>query len=141
MGIAGAYRGTSFNIGDIALIEDDFFVDEAKLSNNTLDSTSLLGFPVIEGNKVSFRTEDFDLPICNANTVSLLGDSTLTELYHKATDAHMESMEGAAFGTVAKAFGREAIHIRAVSNYCGDDDGWDPKKACKALAAFIDGII
>ncbi len=142
MGIAGAYKESGLGAGDIVMVKDDYFVDEALLAEDNLKGTHELGFPICDGNKVTFDTP-FGLPACDANTVSLLsGTDYLAGLYHNKTGAFIESMEGAAFALAAVQAGINPIQVRAVSNYCGARDGqcWDTKKAFKSLRKFINNM-
>ncbi|MGA1862686.1 hypothetical protein OWM07_07365 [Deferribacter thermophilus] len=138
-GIAGAYKDTGLKVGDVVSIKEDYFVDEALFHNNTIKMTNEINFPVCKDNKTTFLIFN-SLKVVNANTVSLIsGDDKLSELYHKKTNASIESMEGAAFGLVCKKFNVNAYQIRAISNYCGNREKqmWDVKKALKNLKEVL----
>ena len=139
MGIAGAYREAGLTTGDIVMIKNDYFVDEALLTDDAIKGTDELGFPVCDSNKTEFCTP-FRLPLCDANTVSLLsGTDYLAQLYQNKTGAAIESMEGAAFALAAASFGIKTAQVRAVSNYCGarKNQDWNAGKALTALRNFI----
>ncbi|MDR0454298.1 MAG: hypothetical protein LBH05_05755 [Deferribacteraceae bacterium] len=140
IGIAGAYRESGLSVGDVVMVRDDFFADDALLTENTIKSTDELGFPVCEGNKVCCCSASYSLPVCDANTVSLIsGTNQLAQLYRNKTGASIESMEGAAFALAAASFGIKTAQVRAVSNYCGARDAqeWDTKRAFVALRNFV----
>ena len=138
LGIAGAYRGSGINIGEIVSVKFDFFVDEALFLNEKITFLSELGFSFCEENRVCFNTLG-NIKIVNSNTVSLLSsDDTLAKLYFGKTGASIENMEGAAFGFVAQKFGIDFFQVRGISNYCGkrDNQMWDTKKAFNSLKEF-----
>jgi len=143
VGIAGAYRETGLAVGDMVMIKNDFFVDEALFLDSEIKGTDELGFPVCENNKTVCVTP-FDLRICDANTVSLLsGTDYLARLYRNKTGASVESMEGAAFALAATSFGIKTAQVRAVSNYCGarEAQNWNLKRAFAALRDFVNDLI
>lgn len=142
IGIAGAYKKSGLELGEVVSIKYDYFADESLLLDNKITLLSELGFPVCEENKVCFMTMD-NLKLVNSNTVSLIsGTDSLAELYFNKTGASVENMEGAAFGLVAEKFGIPFFHIRAISNYCGNRDNqmWNTKKALCALKNFYKKI-
>lgn len=135
IGIAGAYRGSGLNTGDLVSVSKDFFVDEGMLDGKKLSLTSEMGFPICENNCTEFQSIS-NITSVVANTVSWLSSSNiLAEIYQKKTGAFIETMEGAAFGLIASKMGVEAFQLRAISNYCGNRDSqdWNIKLAFKAL--------
>lgn len=135
LGIAGAYRESGLEIGELVSVKFDFFVDEALFLNNKITFLSEIGFPFCKKNNVCFKTLD-KIKIVNSNTVSLLSsDDHLAKLYFHKTQAYIENMEGAAFGFVAQKFGIDFFQIRGISNYCGkrDNQMWEVKKAFNSL--------
>lgn len=139
LGIAGAYRGSGLNIGELVSVNFDFFVDESIFFNDQIVFLSEMGFPFCNKNRVCFKTLD-DLRIVNSNTVSFLsGEDWLADLYFGKTGASIENMEGAAFGFAADKFNIDFFQVRAVSNYCGKraNQMWNPKKALESLKNFF----
>ncbi len=143
IGICGSYHGKA-NVGDVVTIKHDYFVDEASLDDmNTLTTIHEKGHNIANNNCATFNTID-GFTICDSNTVSFIPCiDSISNLYQKKTNAHVENMEGAAFGVATSGFNINAYQLRAVSNYCGDRDNqaWDIKKACKNLKQAIDNII
>lgn len=140
-GIAGVYQDTPLAVGDVCLIRDDYFADEALFTGDTLIGTDEMGFPVCENNKISCHIIDTALPVCDSNTVSMIsGTKKLAHIYQKKTGAWTESMEGASFALAASYFGLKTIQIRAISNYCGDKQEWNAKKALKNLQKAMESL-
>ena len=142
IGIAGAYKESGVKVGDLLAVKTDYFADEALLTDSALIGIDELGFPINEGNRCEFVTP-FELPVCSANTVSLLsGTDYLARLYWNKTRAAIESMEGAAFALAAASFEVKTAQVRAASNYCGarDKQEWDVKKALTALRRFVNSL-
>lgn len=134
-GIAGAYRESGLNIGDVVSVRNDFFVDEALFFGKYIKLSNEIGFPVCSENKTTFLINEH-LKIVDANTISLIsGDDNLSKLYYEKTGASIESMEGASFGLVCEKFNVTSYQIRGISNFCGEREKqkWDPGKALKNL--------
>ncbi|KAA0257334.1 hypothetical protein FHQ18_09820 [Deferribacter autotrophicus] len=135
IGIAGAYRESGLNVGDVVTVENDFFVDEGLIEDNYLKMLNEIGFAICEDNKTVFKTVD-GLKHVDANTVSLLSSTDqLAKLYKNKTGASIESMEGAAFGLVCAKYNINSYQIRSISNYCGNrkHQEWNIKLAFKNL--------
>ncbi|BAI80697.1 conserved hypothetical protein [Deferribacter desulfuricans SSM1] len=134
-GIAGAYRESGLNIGDVVTVRNDFFVDEALFLGKSIKMSNEIEFPVCLENKTTFLINEH-LKVVDANTISLIsGDDNLSKLYHEKTGASIESMEGASFGLVCEKFSVTSYQIRGISNFCGkrEKQKWDPGKALKNL--------
>ncbi len=139
LGIAGAYRSSGVQIGDICTVQWDYFVDEAEF-----DGAKLRGISVCDGNRARFAPYGHDLAVCDANTVSMLaGTDEIAEVYRSESGAAIESMEGAAFAAAAAKYGVEAMQVRAVSNYCGAKETrqWNPKPALEKLKEFVNTLL
>ena len=139
LGIAGAYINANLKPGDLVSVKSDYFVDEGFLIEGNLTLTSEINFPVCDNNKVDFEVFS-NIKSVNANTVSFLSsEDELSRIYSEKTKASIETMEGAAFGLVAKKFNVDAFQIRGISNYCGDRNkqDWDIDSAFNSLKNFI----
>ncbi|UOD34277.1 hypothetical protein DSN97_08950 [Deferribacteraceae bacterium V6Fe1] len=139
VGIAGCYRQSDLNIGDVVCVCEDFFVDEGALVENNLLMLHELGFGVCDFNRVGFNTVD-NLPAVKSNTVSFLSSKdNLAEIYYNKTAADIENMEGASFGLVCNKFKVTSFQIRAISNHCGDRNKqkWNAKKALDNLQKYL----
>ncbi len=140
LGIAGAYKNSNLNPGDLVCVKKDFFVDEGYLKNEQLILTSEMNFPICNKNYVEFKPFE-GIQAVNANTVSLLSaDEKLEKIYSGKTGAEIETMEGAAFGLAASKLGKTALQIRVISNYCGNrnEQAWDMKTAFKTIRTFVE---
>ncbi|MCB4204906.1 hypothetical protein LF845_08035 [Deferribacterales bacterium Es71-Z0220] len=143
VGIAGCYRQSDLNIGDVVCVCEDFFVDEGALVENNLLMLHELGFGVCEFNKVKFNLLN-NLPSVKSNTVSFLSSKDfLADIYRNKTLADIENMEGASFGLVCSKFKVTPFQIRAISNYCGDRNSqeWNAKIALDNLKKYLYGNI
>lgn len=139
VGIAGCYRQSKLNIGDVVSVSEDFFVDEGALIEDNLFMLNELGFGVCDFNMVSFNTAN-ELPVVKSNTVSFLSSNDfIAKIYQNKTSADIENMEGASFGLVCRRFNVTSFQIRAISNYCGNRDAqkWDAKKALVNLQKYL----
>lgn len=139
-GICGTYRISNLKIGDIVSIKYDFFVDEASYDG---DNLLLLKdkFSDIYSDDIQFNTIN-DFNVVNSNTVSLIPTcDNLSQIYQKKTNALVENMEGASFCQVANMFNITSYQIRGISNFCGKNQEWDIKKACKNIKNAILSII
>jgi len=139
VGIAGCYKQSHLNIGDVVSVWEDFFVDEGAFVENDLLMLHELGFGICDFNMVSFDTV-IDLPAVKSNTVSFLSSKDwLAEIYYNKTAADIENMEGASFGLVCRRFNIKSFQIRAISNYCGDRNTqkWNAKKALDNLHKYL----
>ncbi len=142
MGICGAYKSGYLKTGDLVSVEYDYFADEGLLDESgNYRLISEMGFPVMADGKdfVVFDKAD-GITGVSANTVSFLsGTDYLADIYSSKTNAHIENMEGAAFGYVCGKFGQRAVHIRAVSNFCGDrgSQNWNIAKAFDSLSNYV----
>jgi|Wag4MinimDraft_11_1082651.scaffolds.fasta_scaffold00001_57 futalosine hydrolase len=142
IGICGAYKSSCLKIGDLISVEYDYFADEGLLDESgNYRLISEMGFPVVDNGKdfiIFDRAEG--ITGVSANTVSFLsGTDYIADIYSIKTGAHIENMEGAAFGLVCEKFGQRAVHIRSVSNYCGnrDEQNWNIMKAFDSLYDYV----
>lgn len=139
-GICGAYHSSGLAVGDTVSVEQDYFVDECVFDGEKITTLAEKGMPPTQGNCVKFITSEH-FPKVTSNTVSFIpGEDKISELFRLKTNAQVENMEGAAFGTAATHFGAKIYQIRTISNFCGklENQKWDINKAAQNLKTAID---
>lgn len=139
-GICGAYRDSGLSTGDVVCVTKDYFVDEALYLNGEIKFIGEEGFAVCDNHEVLSKSAK-GLNDAVGNTVSMLSSSDeLANAYVLKTGASVETMEGAAVALSAKKMGVELVHIRAVSNFCGDraNQEWNVKKAFAGLKRYFE---
>jgi len=121
IGIAGAYRSSRLNIGDIVEVETDFMPEFSPWEPNVFSATGSFGLERVKGASVLNCTKT---------------EETGKE---RGNFAQIETMEGAAFFAVCKEYGVQAVQVRAISNYAGlyNKNEWKIKEALSKLKDFF----
>lgn len=150
-GVAGAYpdrhrKGASLRVGDIVVVERDSFGDEGVAVADGFLGMKSLGMPAhdlpatgpfaLDALRSRFAADLLGVPLVSATTVSTCsGVESLSQQLAQRTSADIETMEGAAVAYVCARQGLPLVHVRAVSNFCGDRSrgGWDLGRAAIAL--------
>lgn len=150
-GVAGAYAGGPA-IGDACLVTEDWLADEGVDTPAGLVTLEALGLGV-RGPLVADAalTQALDarlgggLPRVVGATVSTCSgtDARAAALVAACPGAQVESMEGAAVGSVCAALGIPWAQLRVVSNRTGDRErgGWDLPGALVRLHAAVARLV
>ena len=140
LGICGAYPNSGLQLGDVVRVDSEVIAD--------MGAQSREGHFIPWGTLVSKETRykgasPRDLPLCLAKIPETAGGTVncctgtqyLGTRRESTFQTQVESMEGAAFFAVCKAFGVSGYQFRAVSNMASDRDesAW---KVADALAAL-----
>jgi len=117
IGIAGAYRSSGLNIGDVVEVESDCMPEFLPWEPHTFFATDSLGLKRVKGATVLSCTKTEEVGAA------------------RGQDFQIETMEGAAFFAVCKEYGVQAVQVRAISNFAGlyDKSKWEIERALKAL--------
>ncbi|MDR2555910.1 MAG: hypothetical protein LBC64_10855 [Fibromonadaceae bacterium] len=128
IGIAGAYRSSGLNIGDVVEVQSDCVVEFLPWEPNTFLATGALPF------KEELRRVKGTTVLSCAKTEEV-GDA-------RGLIAQIESMEGAAFFAVCKEYGVKATQVRAISNYAAlcEKSEWKIEEALNKLREIIRSI-
>jgi futalosine hydrolase len=142
-GVAGAYPGGP-GVGEVCLITEDWLADEGVQTPSGFLSLDDLGL----GARGPWRADAALTDMLDARlggglsrvvgaTVSTCSGTDALAAARKAAcpSAAVESMEGAAVGTVCTALGIPWAQLRVISNRTGDRDraGWDLQTALVRL--------
>ncbi|MCL2260745.1 MAG: hypothetical protein FWC15_05240 [Fibromonadales bacterium] len=121
IGIAGAYRSSGLNIGDVVEVESDCMPEFLPWEPHTFFATDSLGLKRVKGATVLSCTKTEEVGAA------------------RGQDFQIETMEGAAFFAVCKEYGVQAIQVRAISNFAGfyDKSKWEIERALKELSSAI----
>lgn len=156
-GIAGAYperhrqSPPPVGLGGVCLVGSDVLADEGVM---TPEGFVDLGRPAFglphglvaagpfpaHGRMATEAAARLSAPIVRGATVSTCsGVDGLSLLRHRHTGADIETMEGAAVAAVCRRREVPLLHLRAISNWCGDRDrgGWDLRAAVEALRQAV----
>lgn len=150
-GVAGAYperhkAGASLRVGDVVVVERDSFGDEGVVVADGFVDVKSLGMPahdlpaagpfVLDALRSRLAADRLDAPLVTATTVSACSGSETQSLHlAQRTGADIETMEGAAVAFVCAQLGLPLVHVRVVSNMCGERSrgGWDLGRAVRVL--------
>jgi len=103
MGIAGAYRSSGLNIGDVVEVESDCILEFLPWEPNTFFASGAL---------------PFEKKLKDVKGATVLNCTSTEEIGNiRGKSAQIETMEGAAFFAVCKEYGVQAVQVRAISNY------------------------
>jgi len=155
-GIAGVFKQTGLNIGDMAIATQEHYIHTGIQTDN-LENTPL-PFDLIENNSLSrkgiypFEQDRVDhtheilsqaLPTHKINIIKgpFITVSSITSSFEQANRLYttffpvMEAMEGAASAHIAALYSIPMIEIRSASNFVGERDKskWDIDLAAKQL--------
>lgn len=158
-GVAGAYPerhkpGAMLRVGDVVVVERDAFADEGvEVADGFLDAASL-GMPahdvpaagpfLLDALRSRALADRLSVPIVAGATVSTCsGTEALSMRYAQRTGADVETMEGASIAFVCARHGVPLVHVRAVSNLCGERSrgGWDLKLAVRNLHDAVSQLL
>lgn len=158
-GIGGAYPLTGLSIGDVAVAEREFYGDEGVITRKGFQGTELIGIPLLKKGRKRFFNE-FSLnerlvrivkgaikgPFKSGNFVTLSSTTGTVERAVELRDRYSaicENMEGASVAHVCKAFGRDLIEIRGISNIVEDRDPsrWDIEKGIRSCSDALFDIL
>jgi futalosine hydrolase len=153
-GVCGAYpdrhrRGARLQVGDLCTVGEDLLADEGvQTRDGFLDLAALDLAParVWHANAAATRllAERLSVPIVRGATVSTCsGTDPLSNDRTVRTGAAIETMEGAAVHACCERAGVPLVHLRCVSNFCGDRDrsGWQLAASVRRLEAAVRQIL
>ena len=150
-GVAGAYparhrSNSKLQVGEVVVVERDGFGDEgvgvadgflsmSALSLGPRDRVAMGPFGL---DALASRTavRVLEVEVVSATTVSTCsGSEALSAALAMRTEAAIETMEGAAVAYVCEMLSVPLLHVRAISNYCGERSRgeWDLRRACAAV--------
>lgn len=150
-GVAGAYparhrASSKLRIGEVVVVERDGFGDEGvgvadgflAMSSLSLQQQDLpaLGPFGLDALAVRTAARVLEAQVVSATTVSTCSASeVLSAALSMRTEAAIETMEGAAVAYVCEMLSVPLVHVRAISNYCGERSRgeWDLTRACAAV--------
>lgn len=149
LGIAGSYSKT-LKLGDIVNVESERFADLGILSENSF--TDLFDMKLADSDLFPFENKTLKnytlinneailhLDNVKGNTVQTIRPNILA---HIQADTDIESMEGASFAFVCAQEKIPYAHIRAISNYVGEQDkkNWNIPLAVDNLCKTITKIL
>ena len=147
-GVAGAYPGSSLQIGDVVCAACEIYGDLGAESPQGFLDMSALGFPVVSGPVPLFNELPMSIfPVTRRERFVTL--STCTGTHDTAvaiaarTGGAVENMEGAAVAHVALLHGIAVGEVRGISNFVTNRDksSWELAKAATAAQqAVLDWI-
>lgn len=144
IGVAGAYPGSPFGVGEVLAVDSDNFCDLGCEDGDSFIDLFDLAIPEVGVEPVyrchvpSFLS---GLPKTVATTCSVCTGSMATAVARRArTGADLESMEGAAWAMACLRAQVPFAQVRAVSNVAGPRDraGWKLPEALKALRRTLE---
>ena len=144
LGICGAYPDSGFQVGDVVRVDTEVVADMGTQSKEG----HFIPWGTLVSKESIYRGASFhELPLCLLDAPGVAGGTVncCTGTRYLGTrretlfQIQVESMEGAAFFAVCKAFGVSGYQFRAVSNIATDRDesSWDIPKALAALKQFV----
>jgi futalosine hydrolase len=153
IGVGGAYPGSGFKIGDVAIASKEIYGDEGIITSKGWDSLKKIGIPLVQdGQKKYFNNfflndshliKSVQLVTRHSSLVTKTGSfitvSAATGTLKRAIelekrfDAICENMEGAAIAQVCTIYNIPMLEIRGISNIVGERDKrkWDLGAASK----------
>lgn len=153
-GVAGAYaerhrRGASLRPGDVVVVGSDRFADEGVRTKQGFASLAELGLPSADpfdadAAVTQLAAHRLALRVVAGATVSTCsGVDELASDYATRTGAEIETMEGAAVALVCSQWGVPLLHVRSISNWCGDRDrgAWDLARAAAAVQQAVRALL
>ena len=135
-GIAGAYTGSSVEIGDCVLVSEERLADAGAFREATF---KVFIQPVYISPWVHYFPS---FPAAKSNTVSVCAAPFLRTREGRAlSGAAIENMEGAAFFAAVAGSGVPFLELRAISNRVGDPrEKWNIPLATDRLAAQLEAL-
>lgn len=149
MGIAGSYS-KALSLGEIVNVKSERFADLGIVNENSF--TDLFDMKLADADIFPFENKLLKnytlvnneeialLQSVNGNTVQSIRPKLLS---HIQEDTDIESMEGASFAFVCANEKMPYAHIRAISNYVGEQDksNWDIPLAVNNLTKVVTKIL
>jgi nucleoside phosphorylase len=129
IGIAGAYRSSGLNIGDVAEVKSDCLIEFLPWEPNTFFATQTLS----ELGKTDEKLKEVKgATVLNCTKTEEMGNA-------RGKIAQIETMEGAAFFAACKEYGVKSVQIRAISNYAAiyEKKEWKIEEALLRLNASL----
>lgn len=150
-GIAGSFTG-NLQLGQTVAVAKDCFADLGLLHNGTLSSVFEMGlagendFPYKNGYLENYHPilQLLSLQKVNAATINLIiSEKNYNQLVRQKYNAHLETMEGAAFHYVCLQKKIPFLQIRGISNYVGERDKskWKMEEAIDNLCNSLEDIL
>ena len=144
LGICGAYPNSGFQVGDVVRVDSEVIADMGAQGRDG----HFIPWSTLVSKDVRYKgASPRDLPLFLAaipeaagGTVNCCtGTQYLGNRRESTFQIQVESMEGAAFFAVCKAFGVSGYQFRAVSNMATDRDesSWDIPRALTALKQSV----
>ena len=125
IGIAGAYRDTNLQIGDVVFVGSEVVGDLGVELPDHPNFRPLWDFPFGASHvKVDLHAPVIgSVPVVNGCTVSTVTGTRATGIRRRDMfGASIETMEGYAVADIANARGVRCIEIRAISNFAAERD-------------------
>lgn len=149
-GVGGAYaerhrEGASLRPGDVVVVGSDRLADEGVRTRARFLDLGALGLPsegpfAMDAAATAIAAQRLAVRVVDGATVSTCSgtDELAVDLAHR-TGAEVETMEGAAVALVCARHRVPLVHVRAISNWCGDRErgGWDLALAVGAVQRAV----
>ena len=144
LGICGAYPNSGLQLGDVVRVDTEVIADMGAQSREG----HFIPWGTLVSKEICYKgASPRDLPLCLAAVPGAAGGTVncctgtqyLGNRRESTFQIQVESMEGAAFFAVCKAFGVSGYQFRAVSNMATDRDesSWNIPKALAALKTQV----
>ena len=144
LGICGAYPNSGFQVGDVVRVDSEVIADMGAQGRDG----HFIPWHTLVSKDIRYKgASPLDLPLClgaipeaAGGTVNCCtGTQYLGNRRESTFQIQVESMEGAAFFAVCKAFGVSGYQFRAVSNIATDRDesSWKIPDALAALKTQV----
>ena len=144
LGICGAYPNSGLQVGDVVRVGTEVIADMGAQSREG----HFISWETLVSREIRYKSADYrDLPLCLAAIPEVAGGTVncctgtqyLGNRRESTFQIQVETMEGAAFFAVCKAFGVSGYQFRAVSNMASDRDesSWDIPKALSSLKTQV----
>ena len=147
LGIAGAFRNTDLNLGEVVFVQSDTWGDLGCSTETGFLSLGEMGLetqgPYVSGAATAWPVQHRDvlsLKMVKGITVqNVCGTEEVAQERWNLFQPHVESMEGAAVMMVANNENIPCFQIRSISNYCGkrNREEWDIAGALNRLKEFF----
>jgi futalosine hydrolase len=144
-GIAGVL-GNAIHLGDVVLVKQDCFAELGAIENNSFKTVQQMGF----SNEPEWITNNLfllnKLPYAQVKAITVntvTDDANTTARLQQKWQAHIETMEGAAFHYVCQHQQVNYMQIRSISNAVGQRNKtkWKTKEAIENLNTALANII
>ncbi len=147
-GVAGAFRKSGLQVGEVCVVGTDTFGDEGVLHPGGFTSVAELNLgpvgPFATANVAQQVAERLGCRSVAGVTVSTCsGTDAAADILRLRSGADVETMEGAAAAMVCARFGMPFVQLRAISNFTGDRDRgqWDLTAAVAAVGVAVRSLL